>query len=60
MTDPGVETAVFGALMVAMLVIGFGAARWRRPDDIHTLEEWGVGGRAIGNWTTRFLLGGSL
>jgi SSS family solute:Na+ symporter len=60
MTDAGVETAVFGVLMVAMLVVGFSAARWRRPDDIHTLEEWGVGGRAFGNWTTWFLLGGSM
>jgi SSS family solute:Na+ symporter len=55
-----VENAVFGVLMVGLLLVGFGAARWRRPDDIHTLEEWGVGGRAFGNWTTWFLLGGSL
>jgi SSS family solute:Na+ symporter len=54
------ETAVFGALMVILLLAGFGAARWRRPNDIHTLEEWGVGGRAFGNWTTWFLLGGSM
>ncbi|MFG2040044.1 sodium:solute symporter [Dactylosporangium sp. NPDC048998] len=46
--------------MGAMLLLGIGAARWRRPQDIHTLEEWGVGGRAFGNWTTWFLLGGSM
>jgi SSS family solute:Na+ symporter len=54
------ETVVFGVLMCAMLLVGFGAARWRRPADIHSLEEWGVGGRAFGNWTTWFLLGGSM
>ncbi|WP_344616846.1 sodium:solute symporter family protein [Dactylosporangium salmoneum] len=46
--------------MGAMLLLGIGAARWRRPQDIHNLEEWGVGGRAFGNWTTWFLLGGSM
>ena len=55
-----VETIVFGVLMCIMLLVGFGAARWRRPADIHSLEEWGVGGRAFGNWTTWFLLGGSM
>ncbi|MER7277935.1 sodium:solute symporter family protein [Dactylosporangium sp. NPDC000244] len=56
----GVESAVFAGLMGAMLLLGIGAARWRRPRDIHSLEEWGVGGRAFGNWTTWFLLGGSM
>jgi solute:Na+ symporter, SSS family len=60
MTEITVENGVFGALMIGLLLAGFGAARWRRPDDIHTLEEWGVGGRAFGNWTTWFLLGGSM
>ncbi|WP_433066540.1 sodium:solute symporter family protein [Dactylosporangium sp. CS-033363] len=46
--------------MGAMLLLGMSAARWRRPQDIHNLEEWGVGGRAFGNWTTWFLLGGSM
>ncbi|MEV0717109.1 hypothetical protein [Asanoa sp. NPDC050611] len=55
-----VEVAVFGALMAAMLLLGFAAARWRRTQDIHTLEEWGVGGRAFGNWVTWFLLGGTM
>nr|BFE61006.1 sodium:solute symporter [Dactylosporangium thailandense] len=56
----GVESVVFAGLMGAMLLLGIGAARWRRPRDIHSLEEWGVGGRAFGNWTTWFLLGGSM
>ncbi|MGI5239633.1 sodium:solute symporter family protein [Dactylosporangium sp. CA-139066] len=46
--------------MAFMLLLGVVAARWRRPRDIHNLEEWGVGGRAFGNWTTWFLLGGSM
>ncbi|HTJ35358.1 MAG TPA: sodium:solute symporter family protein [Dactylosporangium sp.] len=60
MTGTGVETAVFVALMGVMLLLGIVASRWRRPQDIHNLEEWGVGGRAFGNWTTWFLLGGSM
>jgi SSS family solute:Na+ symporter len=59
-TDEQVEVAVFATLMGAMLLLGFAAARWRRPDDIHTLEEWGVGGRAFGNMVTWFLLGGTM
>ena len=33
--------------------------RWRRTRNPHTLEEWGVGGRAFGNWVTWFLIGGA-
>ncbi|SNT62281.1 solute:Na+ symporter, SSS family [Asanoa hainanensis] len=51
---------VFLTLLGAMLLLGFAAARWRRPDDIHSLEEWGVGGRAFGNWVSWFLLGGTM
>ena len=60
MSDRAVEVGVFGALMTAVVVLGFGAARWRRPADPHTLEEWGVGGRAFGNWAIWFLIGGSM
>ncbi len=54
------DIVFFGALTLAMLVLGFAAARWRRPQRPHSLEEWGVGGRAFGNWVTWFLLGGSM
>jgi len=54
------EIGVFSGLLGLMLVLGFAAARWRQPSSIHSLEEWGVGGRAFGNWTTWFLLGGSM
>jgi SSS family solute:Na+ symporter len=54
------EVLIFAGLMTAMIVLGFAAARWRPPPTIHTLEEWGVGGRAFGSWVTWFLLGGSM
>ncbi|MBG0562482.1 sodium:solute symporter family protein [Actinoplanes aureus] len=60
MTDRDVEVGVFTVLMAVVLVLGFGAARWRAPQDPHTLEEWGAGGRAFGNWTIWFLIGGSM
>ncbi|MEV4411452.1 sodium:solute symporter [Catellatospora sp. NPDC049609] len=60
MTARQVEIGTFAALLGAMLLLGFLAARWRRPHSLHSLEEWGVGGRAFGNWVTWFLLGGSM
>jgi SSS family solute:Na+ symporter len=51
---------LFGVLLVGMLALGFGAARWRRPAVPDSLEEWGIGGRAFGTWVTWFLLGGSM
>ncbi|MEN3304197.1 MAG: solute:Na+ symporter, family [Micromonosporaceae bacterium] len=54
-----VELWVFGGLLGVSVVLGLAAARWRQPSSIHSLEEWGVGGRAFGNWVTWFLLGGS-
>jgi SSS family solute:Na+ symporter len=59
LTDQQIEIWVFGVLLVGMLLLAFYGSRWRRPKDIHTLEEWGVGGRAFGNWVTWFLIGGS-
>ena len=56
-----IEVGVFCVLLGVMTLAGFLAARWRRPaSSIHNLEEWGVGGRAFGNWVTWFLLGGSM
>ncbi|MBO3743472.1 sodium:solute symporter family protein [Actinoplanes flavus] len=60
MSERTIEVGVFVALMAVVVLAGFGAARWRAPDNPHTLEEWGVGGRAFGNWTIWFLLGGSM
>jgi SSS family solute:Na+ symporter len=53
-----VEFGIFVAVFAFVTVLGFVAARWRRPDKPQDLEEWGLGGRAFGNWVTWFLLGG--
>ena len=55
-----VQFAIFSGIFVLVTVVGFAAARWRRPTTIHTLEEWGLGGRAFGSWVTWFLLGGDV
>ncbi|MEV5753632.1 monocarboxylate uptake permease MctP [Actinoallomurus sp. NPDC052308] len=54
------EVIVFGILFVLVSAVGFVAARWRRPDTMHTLDEWGLGGRSFGSWVTWFLIGGDL
>jgi SSS family solute:Na+ symporter len=54
------EMIVFGVLFVIVSVMGFVAARWRRPTTMHSLDEWGLGGRSFGSWITWFLLGGDL
>ncbi len=45
---------------VAVTVLGFLAARWRRAENALHLDEWGLGGRSFGTWVTWFLLGGDL
>jgi len=53
-------TVVFLALFAVMVALSFTATRWRRPSTgLHRLEEWGIGGRAFGNWVTWFLIGGA-
>jgi SSS family solute:Na+ symporter len=54
------ELVVFCALFLLVTVLGFVAARWRRPDSLEHLDEWGLGGRNFGPWITWFLLGGDL
>ncbi|MGN6741838.1 MAG: monocarboxylate uptake permease MctP, partial [Amnibacterium sp.] len=59
----GVALTVVIIIFVAVAVLGFLAARWRRgggPSKFHTLDEWGLGGRGFGGWVTWFLLGGDL
>jgi SSS family solute:Na+ symporter len=56
----GVALGVFIFFFLAVTVMGFLAARWRRADDEHSLDEWGLGGRSFGTWVTWFLLGGDL
>ncbi|KGN33685.1 sodium:solute symporter [Knoellia sinensis KCTC 19936] len=48
------------ALFGLVTVMGFMATRWRRPTDMESLDEWGLGGRSFGTWITWFLLGGDL
>ncbi len=55
-----VQLVVFSVLFAAVAVIGFVAAKWRRPESMHHLDEWGLGGRNFGGWVTWFLIGGDL
>jgi solute:Na+ symporter, SSS family len=55
-----VELAVFTGLFALVAVLGFVAARWRRPASMDHLDEWGLGGRGFGAWVTWFLIGGDL
>jgi SSS family solute:Na+ symporter len=55
-----VELVIFVALFLLVSAMGFAAARWRRPETMHHLDEWGLGGRNFGTWITWFLLGGDL
>ncbi|MHB9859177.1 monocarboxylate uptake permease MctP [Streptomyces sp. YIM S03343] len=56
----GVALGVFVFFFLAVTVLGFLAARWRRAENEHSLDEWGLGGRSFGTWVTWFLLGGDL
>jgi SSS family solute:Na+ symporter len=56
----GVEMTVFTILFVAVSVLGFVAARWRRAETLDHLDEWGLGGRNFGSWVTWFQIGGDL
>ncbi|OAR25017.1 sodium:solute symporter [Streptomyces sp. ERV7] len=55
----GVALGVFIFFFLAVTVVGFMAARWRRAEN-ESLDEWGLGGRSFGTWVTWFLLGGDL
>src|SRR5271157_2666321 len=50
--------AVFVFFFVLVTVMGFVAARWRRPKTLAHIDEWGLGGRQFGTWITWFLVGG--
>jgi SSS family solute:Na+ symporter len=56
----GVQVAVVLFFFVVVTAGGFVAARWKRPDSMHSLDEWGLGGRRFGTVVTWFLLGGDL
>src|SRR6202008_2437801 len=50
--------SVFLFFFALVTVMGFVAARWRRPKTLAHLDEWGLGGRQFGTWITGFLVGG--
>lgn len=59
--DHRVQFLIFALMFGVVTVMGFAAARWRRPaTGLYTLNEWGLGGRAFGNWVTWFLLSGDV
>ena len=61
MTVHWVALSVFGVFFLLVTAAGFWAARWRRPAaGMHSLDEWGLGGRTFGTWITWFLMGGDL
>ncbi len=60
MKDHLAEIVIAAVIFLAVSVMGFIAARWRRPDDMGHLNEWGLGGRSFGSWITWFLVGGDL
>jgi SSS family solute:Na+ symporter len=54
------EITVAVVIFAVVSVMGFVAARWRRPPNMAHLDEWGLGGRSFGTWITWFLVGGDL
>jgi len=59
--DHQVQLAVFLVMFVFVTILGYAAARWRRPPDTPSdLEQWGLGGRAFGNFVTWFLVSGDI
>jgi solute:Na+ symporter, SSS family len=56
----GVELGVVLFFFALVTLGGFLAARWRRTESMHSLDEWGLGGRGFGTVITWFLLGGDL
>ena len=61
MISPDIDWAaftVFVVLFAAVTIMGFVAAKWRKPATLAHLDEWGLGGRQFGTWITWFLVGG--
>ncbi|MDQ0748255.1 SSS family solute:Na+ symporter [Streptomyces africanus] len=60
MSDRATQLSAFVLVLVLISVLGFSAVRWRRAGELSSLDEWGLGGRRFGTWTTWFLIGGDL
>ena len=55
-----VALSVLLVLFAIVTVLGFMATRFKRADNLDSLDEWGLGGRRFGTFITWFLLGGDL
>ncbi len=55
-----VSLSVLILLFAVVTVLGFMATRFKKGDNLDSLDEWGLGGRKFGTWVTWFLLGGDL
>src|ERR1700678_3780095 len=58
-----VNTVTFTIVLVLFVIVtavGFLAARWRRPEVMAQLNEWGLAGRGFGTFVSWFLLGGDI
>ncbi|MBR1222679.1 sodium:solute symporter family protein [Bradyrhizobium sp. U87765 SZCCT0131] len=53
-----VALGVFIFFFILVTIMGFVAAKWRRPETLARIDEWGLGGRNFGTWITWFLIGG--
>jgi solute:Na+ symporter, SSS family len=60
MKDHLVEIIIAAILFLVVSGMGFVASRWKRPQTMAHLDEWGLGGRQFGSWVTWFLVGGDL
>lgn len=54
----GIALTIFVIFFAIVTVMGFVAARWRKPETLAHIDEWGLGGRQFGTWITWFLVGG--
>jgi solute:Na+ symporter, SSS family len=60
MKDHLAEIIIATILFLVVSGMGFVAARWRRPENMLHLDEWGLGGRSFGSWISWFLIGGDI
>jgi SSS family solute:Na+ symporter len=60
LSEHPVEFTVFLSLFCVVIGLGFWAARWRQPQTMYNLDEWGLGGRSFGPVLTWFLITGDL
>jgi hypothetical protein len=57
---PVSEFGIVVAMFAIVTMLGFLAMYSQRAPSLHSIDEWGLGGRRCGTWVTWFLLGGDL